>query len=70
MIVRLLNDIKFEEVVILQSQYETSRPIQYNHFLVNDCSHTCLSRNPHVCDLWEPGYRNLQYGGDDEDQLG
>ena len=64
-----LNAIKLEEVVLLQSQYETWNSNQYNH-LRDYNSDTCLSRTPHVCDLLEPGYSSLQYGGDEGGRLG
>ncbi len=46
----LVNDIKLEKVVLLQSQYEISNTNQYNHFR-DFHSHTCQSRTPHVRDL-------------------
>ena len=64
-----LNDIKLEVVVLLRSQYETWNSNQYNH-LRDYNSDTCLSRTPHVCDLQEPGYSSLQYGGYDMGRLG
>ena len=57
-------DIKVEEVALLQLQYETWNSTQYHHLRSDYNADTCLSRSPHVCDLWEPGYSNLQY--DDE----
>ena len=64
MVIRFFNYINLEEVVILQ--YETSTSIQYFHLRLDCIPHTCLSKSQDVCDLWEAGYSNLQYGGDEE----